>query len=210
MATNREISALYDNVTLRKDVPSTYAEAEAVIGEAGGLLQGWLGDTIARNFLPRLYSAASKELEANGFKAVIVKTEPPAKEGEKGKDIYETSIKHCGRYWEQASEEERKAFAERLQTLASDLPIWAAGDRSGTGKIPEWATETANSLLAAGDVSHVVEEIEASVPGYKVSKESDGTVTGEALARGLAALAKYEAEQAQKKAKARFAPPVAA
>lgn len=208
MATVREISALYDNVTLQKEVPSTYAEAEAVIGEAGGLLSGWLADTIARNFLPRVYNVISKEIESK-FPAAVVKTEG---EGEKKKDIYESSIKHVGRYWESLDDDGKKELTARFQSVATELPIWAAGDRSGTGKVPEWATEAANQVLASGNdaAEDVLSQIEADMPaGTKFPRESDGTVTPDVLARAMAALARYEQEKAKQSVTARFKPSAA-
>lgn len=193
---NREIAALYDNVTLIVPVPTTYAEAEDIIGEAGGLLSGWLADTIARNYLPRVYNAASKEIETS-FPCLVVKTEG---EGDKKKDVYETSIKHCGRYWETLDDDGKKAFAARVQEIALTLPIWAKGDRSQSGAIPDWASEAANAQLANGNAEAVAEKIEATQPGAKVLRDADGQVTVDGLARAIAGFAKWKAEQAKKDA----------
>lgn len=199
---SREIDALYGNITITKDVPSTYEEAESLIGEAGGLLKGWLADTIARNYLPRVYDAVSAEIEPNFPVAVVGQEEK--KDGTKT-DVKETAIKHVGRYFESLPDDEaKKAFAASFNSTAVSLPLYAKGERGGGGgRVAEWAIEAANQKFAASQQNATADAIETKTSGaVKVARDADGNPTVDSLARGIAALAKWIEQQSKKDAMA--------
>lgn len=197
-----DISVLYNTADVQVSVPSTYEEADTLLGETGGALDGFIADCSARNFLPRLYKAVAAKLEATGFPAKVVankvtKTkDTEGKDSEKTVDVYETDIKHVGRIYTDGDEDQKKEIVELLQTTAKTIPFYAAGDRSGTGKVAQKYIDRANELIEGGMAAEAITMIESETPNYKVGVDGDGVPTAEGLARGIAAMDKHLQAQA--------------
>lgn len=202
-----DISTLYSTVDVQVEVPSTYEEADKLLGETGGALDGFIADCSARNFLPRLYKAVAAELEKTGFPAAKVGSKKTTKKDAEGKetesetDVYETDIKHVGRVYTEGDEELKKTITALLQTTAKTIPFYAAGDRSGSGKISEQNMTAASDLIEAGNAAQAIEVIETNTPNYKVQVDEAGVPTAEALARGIAAMNKHLVAEAARKSK---------
>jgi len=201
-----ESDILYSKVTIQiPNVPSTYEEADKLMGETGGALAGWQADCLARNFLPRLYAAVAKLLNSKGFEHAVVKTVTETKKDADGtetsvdKSIYESDIKFIGRVFTSSPDTSDDPDAitmawitRALNDKAKELPFYAEGDRSGSGKIGASYLEAANSIASGGDaaVDKAVSKIEANVPGYVVERDGNGRPTVEGIARGIVALDK--------------------
>ncbi len=204
MPKDRTISVLYDTFDIIKSVPSTYDEGDKLVGEIGGLLDGWLSDCIARNFLRRLYRDVSAKLVEKGWPRAVIKTEKRA--GKDDINIYESHIVHIGRIHDESKETEFKAYIGKLlQETATTIPLYEAGDRQSTGgRINQGSIDAANEFFAQGDeqVEKTATLIEAMVPGYKIGRDEQLAVTPETLARGIQALEKHIEKEAKSKAKA--------
>lgn len=187
-----EIDYLDGNISVEEDEPSTIAECVALIGE-----QGTVSETTSnlryRNKYPRVYKKSSKELEL--LVPREVKSEEKKKDGTI-KKILVSETDHLRVCWQK----DPKLTNETITKHAKNEPLYVKGERAGGGgKISQAALDASNGFFAAGD--DVVEEkvgiIESMVPGYKVGRDAEGSVTPESLARGIQALNKYLMKQAQ-------------
>lgn len=195
-----EISVLYSNFDVNVNVPSTYEEGDALVGETGGVLDGFISDCSARNFLPRLYAAVSKELVTAGHSKKVTGKSEPKKDGTTS-DILESNIVHIGRIHTEGDDALKTLIGERLQAVASSIPFYSAAERAagGGGKISQGAQDAANEFFSQGDdvVESKVQLIEGMVPAYKVARDAQNAVTPESLARGIQALQTHALRQAK-------------
>lgn len=196
-----EVSVLYDTTDVLVNVPSTYEEGDALVGEVGGVLDGFIADCTARNFLPRLYKTVAKQMQDAGHKKAVTGKTTPSKEGGTVNDIYETDIKFLGRIVEE-DETLKPDVIAKLNSTASSIPFWEKGERTGGGKISTVSQELANKVFSAGPdkVEAAATAIESRVPGLVVGRDSNGAVTPEGLARAIHAMNKHVEAEAKREA----------
>lgn len=202
MPKQQEISVLYGKFDILKEVPATYAEIDALVGEADAGLGGWLADTSARNFLPRLYEAVAVKLTEMGHPHKQIGTRKAAKEGGADSPIYETDIVHVDRVHTDGDDALKATIGTLINDANASLPFWSkrAGGGGGAGRISTDALEGANSFFAKGPdtVEKVAAHIEGFVPGYTVLRDSSGSPTPESLARAIMAMNRKIEDDAKK------------
>lgn len=187
----REIDVLYGNFTVEASVPSTYEEGDALVGEVGGVLDGFIADCAARNFLPRLYKNVSAQLVTKGHKKT--KTGETKKKDGTVVDVLESDISHIGRVHDEGDETVKESIGMLLISTASSIPFYKAGERTGGGgKVSQSALDASNNAFAEGEekVEQIASVIEEQVPSFKVARDAENNITPEALARGIQALDK--------------------
>lgn len=197
-----EIDVLYGSFTISKEVPATYDEADTLLGETGGALDGFIADCTARNFLPRLYREVSKKLVELGHAREQTGEGPAKKDGTKN-PVFETHIAHVERVRAAGDDALKATIGTMLTDTAAAIPYYEKGERTGFGgKVAQSALDGANRLFAQGDdkVEETIKAIEAHVPGYKVARDADQQATPESLARGISAFIKHTQEAAKKQA----------
>ena len=185
MAKLKETDILYGNITVEHEVPSDYSEDD--LRKFGltmvDVLDGFIADCVARNFLPRLYRGISRTLARNGQPKKVISEEDK-------KVIYESDIVHFGRVW--SNEKGSKEYLiELAQKTASSTPFFSTVERGGGGKISQRALDAANKWLADGVEKDKADMIEAMLAGYKVPRDAEGNLTPEGLARGIQAFTKF-------------------
>lgn len=202
MPKQQEISVLYGKFDILKEVPATYAEIDSLVGEPDAGLGGWLADTSARNFLPRLYEAVAVKLTEMGYPHKQIGVRKATKEGGADSPIYETDIVHVDRVHTEGDDELKAKIGTLINDVNASLPFWSkrAGGGGGTGRITNDALEGANTSFSKGPdfVEKVVAKIENQVPGYTVIRDASGSPTPESLARALMAWDKVLVENAKK------------
>lgn len=190
------IDFLDGEIAVEVETPSTIADFTPLGLSEQDVIDEAVGNLRYRNFYPRVYKKASKELESASPK--VVKDTKTLKDGTV-KNVHESDIDHLRSIYKTQPEVVRATVTKHAQ---AEL-LYVKGERSGSfGKIGKQFLDTANTVFALGDekVEDVVSKIEAKVPGYKVGRDADGNPTVESLARGLTTLSKSIEAQAKKDA----------
>ena len=185
MSKIRETDILYGNITVTHNVPAQCVEDDLrTFGlSLGDVLDGFIADCVARNFLPRLYRGISKTLVSEGHPKKVIS------EMDK-KVIYESDIVHIGRIWSNGKGLQKQITA-LAQEQASTIPFFSSLDRGGSGRISQRALDAANKWFADGVETTKAEMIEGMIAGYKVQRDPDGNLTPEGLARGIQAFTRF-------------------
>lgn len=208
MPKSRIISVLHDTWDLNKEEPSTVAEVDALLGEDGGIVDGWNADNRARNLLPRFYRALSNALAE-------AKDPKTAKKNADGTDqtttradksvvpVLESDIDHIERVITAADADKKEALRLQAQDIMTNLPVYAEGKREGGGRVPQTCIDSANAFFSVGMAQ--VEKVIAQIEGvqelsYKVGRDASGQPTPESLARGINAFTKFQMAAAQRAA----------
>lgn len=203
-------SALFDSVDVEFPVPSSYEEFDNALGETGAALDEGITNTILRHTAPRFYDALSAKLALPSGPYNFPKKQAENDDGTpmvrvtktKGDvPVMERSTAHLARYVESADDATRGAFFADAQEIAKAFPFFdksAPSAARGAGKVSKANLDAANGMIAAGSdrVEKVVAFIESTVPGYKVTREEDESVSAESLGRAIAALDRHEKAKA--------------
>lgn len=202
------VSAFFDKAEVTFAVPSSVEDFDNAIGETGAALEEATDNVIYRHTLPRLYREVSKKLtESRSFpKAQATnKDGTPAIRTTKSKGdvpIMEADTAHLSRFYETGTDEQKAELVGLLQSEASALSFYdksAPSAARGPAKVSKGSLDAANGYVAAGPekVEKVVGFIETAVPGYKVLRDEDGSVSAESLGRAIDALGKHEQQKAK-------------
>lgn len=200
MPINTDTEYLDGAFTISEPEPSTLQEVVDLIGEQAVREQA-VSNLYYRNKYPRVYRKVSEAITAEFPRAV--KETKILKDGTK-KDVLVEPMVHLRQYLATGDEAKAK-LAELFGTIGPAEPLFVKGERAGGGgKISQVAMDVANIKFAAGSdaVDKTIEVIETTVPGYKVSLDSDGNATAESLARGVQTLLKHNAQKALAESKA--------
>lgn len=190
--TSVEVDYLDGDISVDEEEPSTPQEVTALIGEQG-MVKESVNNLRYRNKYPRVYKKASKDLEA--ILARDVKSQETKKDGTI-KKILISETDHLRACFKKNPEKTTEVITQH----ALSEPLFVKGERAGGGgKISQAALDASNGFFALGDetVEEKVGIIESMVPGYKVGRDAENSVTPESLARGIQALNKYLMKQAQ-------------
>lgn len=215
-----EIDYLDGVFQVQEEIPTTFEEISALIGPES-VVEEAVFNLYYRNKYPRVYKRVSSDVESLGFKRKVVSTKT-LKDGTV-REVKESENDHLRAYLkgrfakndegkevqtEPAPEGSKDTLQELFVKHGQSEPLFVKGERAGGGgKVAQAALTTANGFFAAGDekVEEVATKIEALVPGYKVGRDGEGSVTPESLARGIQALNKHLENLAKKQASAALA-----
>lgn len=208
-------SAFFGQADVTFTVPSSVEDFDNTIGESGAALDEANDNIIYRHTAPRLYGKVSDALAntAGSFKfpkeQAKNKDGTPAVRTTKAKGdvpIMEADMAHLSRYYETGDDTAKAALLVLLQSTASSLPFYdkTTAPARGPAKVSKGSLDAANGFVAKGadSVEAVITKIEGYVPGYKVSRDEDGSVTAESLGRAIDALGKFQQQKAKAEAAA--------
>lgn len=198
-----EIDYLDGEFQVQESEPSTVAEVTAIIGEDGVVSEA-VSNLRYRNKYPRVYAAVSKAVSlSHSFPKAVTGTKEL--KDKTLKNIMESDNDHLraflagrkdkdGNVTTPAPDGSRAILQTLFESEGTSQPLYVKGERAGGGgKVSQAAQDASNGFFAAGPekVAAVVEQIEASVPGYKVGVDADSNATPESVARGIMALQKH-------------------
>lgn len=194
-----EVDYLDGEFTTTEKEPSTIPELKDMIGE-DGVIENVNSNLRYRNKYPRVYKRVSAEVIKLGFER-RVKKEEGNKDGTI-KKILVSDMDHLREFLSSNETEHRSVLQELFDRIANEEPLYVKGERAGGGRIAQGALDAANKYFAKGDeeVERVVSTIEERIPGYKISRDGEGGVTPESVARGIQSLQRYLMQQAKKAA----------
>lgn len=197
-----EVDYLDGEFTTTEKEPSTIPELIAMIGE-DAVVENVNSNLRYRNKYPRVYKRVSQEVIKLGFERKV-KKEEMNKDGTV-KRILVSDMDHLRNFLAANEAEHRPILQELFDKIATEEPLYVKGERvAGGGRIAQGALDAANKYFAKGDeeVERVVAIIEEKVPGFKVTRDGDGSVTPESVARGIQTLDRYLTQQARKQVRA--------
>ncbi len=174
-----KISYLNKKIIVEEEQPSTIKELVTLIGEEG-VVSNTIANIYYRNKYPRVYKRVSDELTRRGFPPVEVEGKMQD-EMQQLRAFYVSKPAHAA------------MLQEMFETAAREEPLFIKGDRSGGGKVSQGALDAAHRYIAEGPdkVSDAVTTIEDMLPGFRVSREPNGEVAPESLAKGIQTLQRH-------------------
>ena len=194
-----EVEYLDGQISVMDQEPSTVAELIVILGSEEAVVDEVVANLRYRNRHPRIYKKVSAEIASE-----VPKREKSRKTVDgKEKVIYVSDIDHL----REAFKVSPDTVTELVTKLGQSEPLYVKGERSGTGRISQAALDAANGMIAEGEerVEGVIKFIEETVPGYKVSRDSDGSVSNETLARAIQTLNKHLERTARQQTQALLA-----
>jgi hypothetical protein len=207
-----EINYLDGEFVVNEEEPSTIQELTDLIGD-GAVVDETNSNLRYRNKYPRVYALVSKAIVERGFAKAEKERKQVGKEGSKTeKIIYISDMDHIRSFLQQDEATNRPILQELFDSIAPAQPLYVKGERTGGGgKISQAALDSANEFFAKGveTVESVATQIEALVPGFKLTRDTDGNATPESLARGIQALERHLKRQAAAQTKAALSQAVA-
>lgn len=208
--TTSEIEYLDGEFTVLEEEPSTPQEVIALVGEQT-MVDEAVYNLRYRNKYPRVYKLVSAEVEKLGWSRAIL--EERTKKDGTIKKIKESENDHLRSYLKGRKDDNGKVatapppdsrtkLEELFSTIAPKQPLYVKGERAGgAGKISQRALDYANKCFAEGDEEAKAAFIESMVPGFKLARDGEGNLSAEGLARGVQALEKHLAKQAERQTK---------
>ncbi len=174
------VKYLNKKISVEEEQPSTIKELVTLIGEEGTVTNA-VSNLYYRNKFPRVYRRVSEEVVKLGFPMVAVVD---------GK--IQDEMKHLRAFYT-AKPENVQILAALFKRIALEEPLFIKGDRTGGGKVGQGALDAAHRYIAEGPtkVADAVNTIEMMLPGFRISREPNGEVAPESLAKGIQTLQRH-------------------
>lgn len=174
-----KVAYLNKKIVVEEEQPSTIKELVTLIGEEG-VVSNTIANIYYRNKYPRVYKRVSDEVSKLGF--------PPVEVNGKMQD----EMQHLRAFYV-GKPAHAAMLQEMFEKVAREEPLFIKGDRVGGGKVGQGALDAAHRYIAEGPekVNDAVSTIENMLPGFHVSRDPEGVVSPESLAKGIQTLQRH-------------------